>query len=71
MFRSLAEAIQDMEASKREVELRIKARAQAVLHPDPIVAAPTGTTLPRSLRVPRLQVQGRTLYTSGSRSSKK
>lgn len=28
MFRSLAEAIADMEQSKREVELRIKARAQ-------------------------------------------
>jgi len=69
MFRSLAEAIQDMVASKREVELRIKARAQAVLHPDPTLAVPAGPSIPHHLRTPRYR--GRSIYTSGSRSSKK
>jgi hypothetical protein len=71
MFTCLAEAIQSMEQSKREVELRIKARAQGLPQLDPAPAAGTIAAPPARLRVPRLRVEGRTIYTSGSRSSKK
>jgi|GEM_PF-3863953 hypothetical protein len=71
MFMSLAEAIQDMERSKREVELRIKARAQSVMHQELSLATSTGLPIPPRLMVPRYRVRGRTMYTSGSRSSKK
>ncbi len=70
MFSCLAEAILSMEQSKREVELRIKARAQGLPQLDPALATGTGVAVPARLRVPRLRVQGRTIYTSGSRSSK-
>jgi hypothetical protein len=71
MFRELEEAILSMERSKREVELRIKARAQSVIQREPAPAATTEVIIPDLLKVPRFRIQGRTMYTSGSRSWKK
>ncbi len=76
MFRTLEEAIQDMEQSKREVEARIKARAQEVFQE---MAEKEGNeaeslripAVPLRTKTPRFQVKGRTIYSSGSRSSRK
>ena len=71
MFRCLMEAVRAMERSKEEVELRIKARAQGVARMEQGPATTNGLAVPPRLRVPRFRVQGRTIYTSGWKSSKK
>ncbi|MGA2079985.1 MAG: hypothetical protein ABSH53_05155 [Holophaga sp.] len=71
MFGTLDELIQEMEESKREVEERIKARAQTALQWKPTLKIGNNHLPPSRLRVPRLRVQGRTMYTSASRFSKK
>ena len=71
MFRCLMEAVRAMERSKVEVELRIKARAHGVALTGQAPETTIGLAVPPRLRVPRFRVQGRTIYTSGWRSSKK
>jgi hypothetical protein len=70
MYRSLEEAIRSIERSKREVEERIKARAVGASLEVCSLANPDGRPLACPARVPRLRVKGRTIYTSGSGSSK-
>jgi hypothetical protein len=72
MFRSLEEAIQDMERSKREVEARIKARALSVYQEQETVPeTPRVPAIRVRVKAPRFRVEGRTIYTSGSRYSRK
>jgi hypothetical protein len=75
MFQSLLEAIQMVEQSKREVELRIKARAEEAreqLREKELAAATSsGRPIPLRERVSRLHRKRTTIYSSGSRSSKR
>jgi hypothetical protein len=70
MYRTLEEAIQSIERSKREVEERIKARALGVNLEDCTLTGLDGQPKTCPVRVPRFRVQGRTIYTSGSKYSK-
>ena len=71
MFQCLLDAIQSVEESKREVELRIKARAQEVREQlearEAALATSNGQPVPTRPKSPRPHRKGRTMYTSGSR----
>jgi hypothetical protein len=71
MFGTLDELIREMEHSKREVEERIKARAQGVFQQEAPPAPGNGQLIPSLVKVPRFRVLGRTMYTSASRFSRK
>jgi len=71
MFQLLMDLIQSVEQSKREVELRIKARADEVrakLKERKLESAnSTGRTVPFRSIILGPHRKGRTMYTSGSR----
>jgi hypothetical protein len=71
MFRSLAKAILDMEISKREVELRIKARGESARQWVPTQETLDDLLAPYRMRVSRYLTHGRRMYTSGTRFWKK
>jgi hypothetical protein len=67
MFRLLAEAFECVVDSKREVELRIKARAQSVLRGEMTPVSPVDPSVAFHLNQPRVHQKGRTIYTSSLR----